>query len=474
MKIEQIYTGCLAQGAYYIMSDGEVAIIDPLREVEPYIQKAKLDKAKIKYVLETHFHADFVSGHLDLASKTGAKIVFGPTATPSFDFYSAKDGEELILGKIKLRVLHTPGHTMESTCYLLIDENGKETALFSGDTLFIGDVGRPDLAQKVKADLTQDILASHLFDSLRNKIMTLADDIIIYPAHGAGSACGKKMSKETQDTLGNQKQTNYALAPNMTKPEFIEAVLDGLVAPPGYFPLNVMMNIQGYDSIDKVLERGQHALTPAAFEAAANETSALVLDTRPAQLFAKGFVPNSINIGVDGSFAPWVGAMIPDIKQEILLVTEEGREEEVITRLARVGYDYTIGYLKGGFDAWKNAGKEIDQITSISADELAAIKAADPTASILDVRKASEYRSEHIKGVQNAPLDFINESMASISKDKTYYVHCAGGYRSMIFVSILTARGFDHLIDVQGGFKEIKESGKFKITEYVCPTTLLL
>jgi glyoxylase-like metal-dependent hydrolase (beta-lactamase superfamily II)/rhodanese-related sulfurtransferase len=474
MKIEQIYTGCLAQGAYYIMSDGEVAIIDPLREVEPYIQKAKLDKAKIKYVLETHFHADFVSGHLDLASKTGAKIVFGPTATPSFDFYSAKDGEELILGKIKLRVLHTPGHTMESTCYLLIDENGKETALFSGDTLFIGDVGRPDLAQKVKAELTQDILASHLFDSLRNKIMPLADDIIIYPAHGAGSACGKKMSKETQDTLGNQKQTNYALAPNMTKPEFIEAVLDGLVAPPGYFPLNVMMNIQGYDSIDKVLERGQHALTPAAFEAAANETSALVLDTRPAQLFAKGFVPNSINIGVDGSFAPWVGAMIPDIKQEILLVTEEGREEEVITRLARVGYDYTIGYLKGGFDAWKNAGKEIDQITSISADELAAIKAADPTASILDVRKASEYRSEHIKGVQNAPLDFINESMASISKDKTYYVHCAGGYRSMIFVSILKARGFDHLIDVQGGFKEIKESGKFKITEYVCPTTLLL
>ncbi len=474
MKIEQIYTGCLAQGAYYIMSDGEVAIIDPLREVEPYIQKAKLDKAKIKYVLETHFHADFVSGHLDLASKTGAKIVFGPTATPSFDFYSAKDGEELKLGKIKLRVLHTPGHTMESTCYLLIDEHGKETALFSGDTLFIGDVGRPDLAQKVKAELTQDILASHLFDSLRNKIMPLSDDIIIYPAHGAGSACGKKMSKETQDTLGNQKQTNYALAPNMTKPEFIAAVLDGLVAPPGYFPLNVMMNIQGYDSIDKVLERGQHALTPAAFEAAANETSALVLDTRPAQLFAKGFVPNSINIGVDGSFAPWVGAMIPDIKQEILLVTEEGREEEVITRLARVGYDYTIGYLKGGFDAWKNAGKEIDQITSISADELAAIKATDPTASILDVRKASEYKSEHIKGVQNAPLDFINESMASISKDKTYYVHCAGGYRSMIFVSILKARGFDHLIDVQGGFKEIKESGKFKITDYVCPTTLLL
>lgn len=474
MKIEQIYTGCLAQGAYYIMSEGEVAIIDPLREVEPYIQKATIDKAKIKYVLETHFHADFVSGHLDLAKKTGAKIVYGPTAAPAFDFYSAKDGEEITLGKIKIRVIHTPGHTMESTCYLLIDEQGKERALFSGDTLFIGDVGRPDLAQKVKAELTQEMLAGHLFDSLRNKIMPLADDIIVYPAHGAGSACGKKMSKETQDTLGNQKKTNYALAPNMTKPEFIEAVIDGLVAPPGYFPLNVMMNIQGYDSIDKVLERGQHALTPDEFEVAANETGALILDTRDAQIFAKGFVPNSINIGVDGSFAPWVGAMIPDIKQEILLITEEGREAEVITRLARVGYDYTIGFLKGGFSAWEKAGKEVEHITSISADELAAIKEADSSTLILDVRKASEYKSEHIKGVHNVPLDFINESMAAIDKDKTYYVHCAGGYRSMIFTSILKARGFDHLIDVKGGFKEIKASGKFKITEYVCPTTLLL
>ncbi len=473
MKVEQIYTGCLAQGAYYIESNGEAAIIDPLREVAPYIQKAELNGATIKYVLETHFHADFVSGHLDLAQKTGAQIVYGPTAAPNFSFYSAKDGEELLIGKIKIKVLHTPGHTMESTCYLLIDENGQATSLFSGDTLFIGDVGRPDLAQKVKADLTQDILAGYLYDSLRNKIMPLADDIIVYPAHGAGSACGKNMSKETTDTLGNQKKTNYALRADMTKEEFITAVLDGLVAPPSYFPLNVMMNIQGYDSIDKVLERGQHALSPDAFEAAANETSALILDTRDAQSFAKGFVPNSINIGIDGSFAPWVGAMIPDIKQEILLVTEPGRETEVITRLARVGYDFTIGYLEGGIESWKKAGKELDTIESISADALSLKQQEDPAIAILDVRKASEFGSEHIINAQNAPLDFINESMASIDKDKTYFVHCAGGYRSMIFISILKARGFDHLIDVKGGFKEIKESGKFNITEYVCPTTLM-
>ena len=473
MKVEQIYTGCLAQGAYYIESNGEAAIIDPLREVAPYIQKAELNGATIKYVLETHFHADFVSGHLDLAKKTGAQIVYGPTAAPNFSFYSAKDGEELSLGKIKIKVLHTPGHTMESTCYLLIDENGKATSLFSGDTLFIGDVGRPDLAQKVKADLTQDILAGHLFDSLRNKIMPLADNIIVYPAHGAGSACGKNMSKETTDTLGNQKKSNYALRADMTKEEFIAEVLDGLVAPPSYFPLNVMMNIQGYDSIDKVLERGQHALSPDAFETAANETSALILDTRDAQSFAKGFVPNSINIGIDGSFAPWVGAMIPDIKQEILLITEPGRETEVITRLARVGYDFTIGYLDGGIDSWKNAGKELDTIVSISPETLAQKQAADPNIAIVDVRKASEYGSEHIINAQNAPLDFINESMASIDKDKTYFVHCAGGYRSMIFISILKARGFEHLIDVKGGFKDIKESGKFAITDYVCPTTLM-
>jgi glyoxylase-like metal-dependent hydrolase (beta-lactamase superfamily II)/rhodanese-related sulfurtransferase len=473
MKVEQIYTGCLAQGAYYIESNGEAAIIDPLREVAPYIQKAELNGATIKYVLETHFHADFVSGHLDLAQKTGATIVYGPTAAPNFTFYSAKDGEELSIGKIKIKVIHTPGHTMESTCYLLLDEHGQATSLFSGDTLFIGDVGRPDLAQKVQEDLTQDILAGHLFDSLRNKIMPLADNIIVYPAHGAGSACGKNMSKETSDTLGNQKKQNYALRADMTKEEFIAEVLNGLAAPPSYFPLNVMMNIQGYDSIDKVLERGQHALSPAAFEAAANETNALILDTRDAQSFAKGFVPNSINIGIDGSFAPWVGSMIPDIKQEILLVTEPGRETEVITRLARVGYDFTIGYLEGGIESWKKAGKETDTIQSISADTLAAKQQENPSIAIVDVRKASEYGSEHILNAQNAPLDFINESMATIDKDKTYFVHCAGGYRSMIFISILKARGFEHLIDVKGGFKEIKESGKFKLTDYVCPTTLL-
>jgi glyoxylase-like metal-dependent hydrolase (beta-lactamase superfamily II)/rhodanese-related sulfurtransferase len=472
MIVEQIYTGCLAQGAYYIESDGEAVIIDPLREVEPYIQKAERNGAKIKYVLETHFHADFVSGHLDLSKKTGAPIVYGPNAQPAFDFYSAKDGEELKVGKVTIQVLHTPGHTMESTCYLLKDENGKPTALFSGDTLFIGDVARPDLAQKVKADLTQDKLASHLFHSLRNKIMPLADDVVVYPAHGAGSACGKNMSKETTDTLGNQKKTNYALRADMTEAEFIKEVTNGLVAPPAYFPLNVMLNIQDYESIDKVLERGQHALSPEAFETAANETGAIVLDTRNAQDFAKGFIPNSINIGIDGNLAPWVGAMIPDIKQEILLVTDEGREEEVITRLARVGYDYTIGYLKGGFNAWKAAGKEIDTIVSVTPEELAE-KMKQEEVTILDVRKNSEYLSEHIINAENAPLDFINDSMSLIDKNKTYYVHCAGGYRSMIFNSILRARGFDNLIDVKGGFSAIKATGLFPITDYVCPSTLL-
>lgn len=472
MKVEQIYTGCLAQGAYYIESNGEAAIIDPLREVHPYIAKAERNNATIKYVFETHFHADFVSGHLDLSKKTGAPIVYGPTAKPAFDAHIAKDGEEFRIGNITIKALHTPGHTMESTCYLLKDENGKETALFSGDTLFIGDVGRPDLAQKVVADLTQDKLAGHLFDSLRNKIMPLPDDIIVYPAHGAGSACGKNMSKETTDTLEHQKETNYALRANMTKEDFIKEVTTGLTAPPAYFPLNVMMNIQGYESIDTVLARGQQALSPDAFETAANETGALILDTRDPQVFAKSFIPNSVNIGIDGSFAPWVGAMIPDIKHQILIIAETGREEEVITRLARVGYDNTIGYLKGGFDNWKIAGKETDQIKSVDADELATIMQKE-SVNILDVRKTSEYQSEHMIGAENTPLDFINESMSGIDKNKTYYVHCAGGYRSMIFNSILRARGFDNLIDVKGGFKAIKESKKITISDYVCPSTLL-
>jgi glyoxylase-like metal-dependent hydrolase (beta-lactamase superfamily II)/rhodanese-related sulfurtransferase len=471
MKIEQIYTGCLAQGAYYIESEGEAAVIDPLREVQPYIEKAEKDNANIKYVFETHFHADFVSGHIDLSQKTGAPIVFGPTAKPGFDAIVAEDNQEFKLGKTTIRVIHTPGHTMESTCFLLIDENGKETGLFSGDTLFIGDVGRPDLAQKVIADLTQEKLAAHLYDSLHNKIIPLNDDIIVYPAHGAGSACGKNMSKETTDTLGNQKRTNYALQP-MTKEEFMRQVLTGLTPPPAYFPANVLMNIQGYDSIDEVLERGTQALSPEAFEAAANETSALILDTRDPQVFAKGFIPNSINIGIDGNFAPWVGALIPDIKQEILIVAEEGREEEVVTRMARVGYDYTIGYLKGGFEAWKASGFETDSISSISAEELYDLK-THQKVNILDVRKKSEYDSEHVVEAENAPLDYINDSMLLVNKDNTYHVHCAGGYRSMIFISILKARGYDNLIDVNGGFKALKESTKFEISDYVCPSTML-
>jgi glyoxylase-like metal-dependent hydrolase (beta-lactamase superfamily II)/rhodanese-related sulfurtransferase len=471
MKIEQIYTGCLAQGAYYIESEGEAAVIDPLREVQPYIEKAEKNNANIKYVFETHFHADFVSGHIDLSQKTGAPIVFGPTAKPGFDAIVAEDNQEFKLGKTTIRVIHTPGHTMESTCFLLIDENGKETGLFSGDTLFIGDVGRPDLAQKVIADLTQEKLAAHLYDSLHNKIIPLNDDIIVYPAHGAGSACGKNMSKETTDTLGNQKRTNYALQP-MTKEEFMRQVLTGLTPPPAYFPANVLMNIQGYDSIDEVLERGTQALSPEAFEAAANETSALILDTRDPQVFAKGFIPNSINIGIDGNFAPWVGALIPDIKQEILIVAEEGREEEVVTRMARVGYDYTIGYLKGGFEAWKASGFETDSISSISAEELYDLK-THQKVNILDVRKKSEYDSEHVVEAENAPLDYINDSMLLVNKDNTYHVHCAGGYRSMIFISILKARGYDNLIDVNGGFKALKESTKFEISDYVCPSTML-
>ena len=473
MKIEQIYTGCLAQGAYYIESDGEAAIIDPLREVQPYIEKAARRNAKIKYVFETHFHADFVSGHKDLAAKTGAKIVYGPTEMKlGFDAVIAEDNQEFAVGKIKIKVLHTPGHTMESVCYLLTNEEGKEEAIFTGDTLFIGDVGRPDLAQKVVKGLTQEILAGNLYDSLRNKIMPLSDELIVYPAHGAGSACGKNMSKETSDTLGNQKKVNYALQP-MTKEAFIKEVLHGLTPPPAYFPQNVMMNIQGYDSIDEVLERGVRPLSPAEFEAAANETSALILDTRNAQEFAKGFIPNSINIGIDGSFAVWVGAMIPDLKQEILVVSEEGREEEVITRLARVGYDYSMGYLAGGFKSWKNEGREVDSITSITADELAKIKDGDSGIHVLDVRKNSEFLSEHVLDAENAPLDYINESMMKVDKNKTYYVHCAGGYRSMIFVSTLKARGYENLIDVAGGFKAIKDSGKLAVSAYVCPSTLL-
>ncbi len=472
MILEQIYTGCLSQGAYYIESEGEAVVIDPLREVVSYIQKAERNNARIKYVFETHFHADFVSGHLDLSKKTGATIVYGPNAETFFDSHIAKDGEEFKVGKLTFKVLHTPGHTMESTCYLLKDENGKDIALFSGDTLFIGDVGRPDLAQKA-ASMTKEELAGTLFDSLRNKILPLADDIIVYPAHGAGSSCGKNMSKETSDTLGHQKETNYALRANMTREEFIKEVTDGLMPAPAYFPLNVMLNKKGYDSFDSVMERGLKGMSPAAFEVAANETGALILDTRNPQIFATGFIPNSINIGIDGQFAPWVGTLISDIKQELLIVAEPGREEEVITRLSRVGYDNAIGFLDGGFETWKNSGKEMDSITSITADELQERMAENAGFNILDVRRNGEYLSEHIVNAINSPLDNVNDVMASIDKEKKYYVHCAGGYRSMIFTSILRARGFDNLVDVKGGFRAIKDSDKFELTDYVCPTTLL-
>lgn len=471
MKIEQIYTGCLAQGAYYIESNGEAAIVDPLREVAPYIERAAKDGAKIKYVFETHFHADFVSGHLDLSQKTGAPIVYGPGAQPGFEATVATDGQEFTVGNVKIKVLHTPGHTMESSCYLLTNEEGKPEALFSGDTLFIGDVGRPDLAQKA-AHMTQEELAGTLFDSLRNKIMPLADDITVYPAHGAGSACGKNMSKETTDTLGHQKATNYALRSDMTRDEFIKEVTAGLMPPPSYFPLNVMMNKMGYESIDKVLERGQHALSPKAFEAAANETGALMLDTRAPQDFVKGFVPNSISIGIDGNFAPWVGALIPDIKQEILIIADPGREEEVITRLSRVGYDYCIGYLEGGYEAWKAAGMETDSIESIPVAELARLN-GEKEVPVMDVRKNSEFASEHMVGAENVPLDFVNENTVGLDKEKKTYVHCAGGYRSVIFISILRARGFRNLVNVEGGFKAMKDLGKLPLTDYVCPTTLL-
>jgi len=473
MKIEQIYTGCLAHAAYYLESNGEAAIFDPLREVDPYIQRAIKGNAEIKYVFETHFHADFVSGHLDLAKKTGAKIVYGPTAKPGYDAITAEDNQIFKVGDYSVKVIHTPGHTMESTTYLLIDENGKEHGIISGDTLFIGDVGRPDLAQHVIADLTEEKLAGYLYESLRNKIMPLSDDLIVYPNHGAGSACGKNMSKETTDTLGHQKQVNYALNPDLTKEQFIKEILTGLTTPPGYFPQNVLMNIKGYESFDDVMKRGIQALSPRAFEAAANETEALVLDTRDAQPFSEGFVPNSINIGIDGNFAPWAGALIPDVKQQILLVTDKGREEEVITRLARVGFDHCIGYLEGGFEAWQKAGMEVDQIERVTPEQLAEIRKANPGVPVFDVRKKSEFDSEHVLDVENTPLDTVNDSMLRIPKDKTAYVHCAGGYRSMIFASILRARGYDNLVDVAGGFKALKESGKFEVSDYVCPTTLL-
>ena len=470
MTIKQIYTGCIAHAAYYLESNGEAAIFDPLREVQPYIDRAAADGAKIKYVFETHFHADFVSGHLDLAKKTGAAIVYGPTAKPSFQAHVATDGELFQVGKATVKAIHTPGHTMESTTYLVIDEDGKEHGLITGDTLFIGDVGRPDLAQHVIAELTEDMLAGHLYDSLRNKIMPLSDDLIVYPNHGAGSACGKNMSKETTDTLGHQKQVNYALDPTLTKEEFKVVLLSGLTPPPGYFPKNVLMNIQGYESLDTVLARGKRALNVNEFEVVANEERPLVLDTRSAAVFARGFIPNSVSIGLDSNFAMWVGEMIPDIKQRILLVTEPGKEEESIIRLSRVGYDNAIGYLEGGFEAWKAAGKEVDTVERITAQVFAERYPSHPL--VFDVRKKSEFDSEHVVGAINVPLNRISEQLAQFPKERPFILHCAGGYRSMIAASILKQRGWDGFVDVEGGFSAIKATDVPR-TEYVCPTTLL-
>jgi glyoxylase-like metal-dependent hydrolase (beta-lactamase superfamily II)/rhodanese-related sulfurtransferase len=468
MKIEQLYTGCLAQGAYYIESQGEVAIIDPLRETQQYIDKANANNAKIKYVLETHFHADFVSGHVDLAEKTGATIVFGPGAQTAYNIHSATDGEELKLGELTIKVMHTPGHTLESVTYLLKNKDGKDYAIFSGDTLFLGDVGRPDLA--IKSDLTERDLAGMLYDSLRNKIMPLADDVIVYPAHGAGSACGKNLSKETVGILGEQKKTNYALRADMTKDEFIEEVLHGIAPPPQYFAKNAMMNKMGYNAFDDILKTGNNPLSPEEFEALANHDSVLVLDVRTQADFIKGHIPNSIFIGLNGQFAPWVGALITDIKQPILLVVPEGKSKEAVTRLSRVGYDNTLGYLEGGLDSWKASGKEIDTLESISAEEFEK-RANASELNVLDVRKDGEYKSMHLENVQHFALDYINNQMNEIDKDKTYYLHCAGGYRSVIAASILKARGYHNLVDIAGGFGAIKKTG-LPTTDFVCPSTL--
>jgi glyoxylase-like metal-dependent hydrolase (beta-lactamase superfamily II)/rhodanese-related sulfurtransferase len=469
MHIEQIYTGCLAQGAYYITSNGEAAIIDPLREIKPYLERINRDGVALKYIFETHFHADFVSGHIDLSRETAAPIVYGPSAQPSFEAIIAKDNELFKVGNISIKVLHTPGHTMESTTYLLIDEEGKDHAIFSGDTLFLGDVGRPDLAQKA-ASMTQEDLAGMLYDSLNQKIMPLADDVIVYPAHGAGSACGKNMMKETVDTLGHQKQMNYALnQPN--RESFIKAVTDGLTPPPGYFGMNVAMNKHGYDSFETVLNKGMRALNPTEFEAAAEETTALILDTRSAVDFYKGFIPQSINIGLNGDFAPWVGSMIVDVKQPILLITDAGKEEETVTRLSRVGFDHILGYLKGGFDNWKNTGLEVDTIHRISAADFEQqVKIGE--SKVVDVRKETEYAAEHVDEAYSRPLAYINDWIKDVNPGEHFFLHCAGGYRSMIAASILQARGYRNFSEVEGGFSAIAKTNVPK-TDFVCQSKVL-
>ncbi|MEK9600861.1 MAG: MBL fold metallo-hydrolase [Bacteroidota bacterium] len=456
MIVEQIYTNCLAQGAYFIESNGEVAIIDPLREIDSYIQKAEALNAQIKYIFETHFHADFVSGHITLSEKTGASIVYGPMANPNYETIIAKDKQEFKVGNVTIIALHTPGHTMESTTYLLRDEDGKDHCIFSGDTLFLGDVGRPDLAQK-SANITQEELAGILYDSLRNTIMPLADDVIVYPAHGAGSACGKNMMTETVDTLGNQKQMNYALRSDMTKAEFIEEVTTGLSAPPAYFPMNVMMNKSGYANIDEVISKGNSPLSPSDFENIANESRAIILDVRHEKEFIQGHIPQSIFIGIDGSFAPWVGAVIKDVNQPILIVGEEDRINEVITRLSRVGFDNTLGYLKGGFKAWEKEGKEIDTVRSVPTSQFETEHKTNHNP-IFDVRKKGEWDSSHIKDAHHVCLSMLNEELAQFPKEDNFYVHCAGGYRSVIASSILKKRGYHNVINIAEGYDAIQHS----------------
>lgn len=465
MKVEQIYTGCLAEAAYYIESNGEAAIIDPLRDPQPYIDKLNANNAKLKYVFETHFHADFVSGHIDLAQKTGAKIVFGPTAKPSYDIIEAKDNEEFKIADITIRVLHTPGHTMESTTYLLIDENGEMNSIFSGDTLFIGDVGRPDLA--VKSDLSKEDLAGLLYDSLHNKILPLPDDLIVYPGHGAGSACGKNLSKETTDTLGNQKKVNYGLDTKLSKEDFVKELTTGILPPPQYFPKNAMMNKFGYAAFDEVKEKALKSFDPKTFRSVAESTEALILDTRHQSKFLEAHIPGSIFIGIDGGFAPWVGALITDIKQEILIVADKNREEEIVTRLSRVGYDNTIGFLEGGLEAWSAAGLETDSMPTISTAEFE--KTYTPELDVLDVRKPGEYEAEHLETAENVPLDYINNNMEKIDANKDYYAHCAGGYRSVIFGSILKSRGLHNVTNIEGGYKALAETTIPK-TNFVCPS----
>lgn len=470
MHIEQIYTGCLAQGAYYIESGGEVAIIDPLRATQPYIDLAASRGAKIKYIFETHFHADFVSGHVTLSEKTGAEIIYGPSAKCAFQSTEAEDGQRFPLGEIVIETIHTPGHTMESTCWLLRTAEDRPHALFSGDTLFLGDVGRPDLAQKA-VEMTQEDLAGMLFDSTRSKVMTLPDEVIVYPGHGAGSACGKNMSSETVGSIGAEKATNYALRADMTRAEFIEELTDGLLPPPAYFPLNVALNKQGYESFEDVLQRGTHALDPRQFERVAEDSGAIVLDVRNQQAFAEGHVPRSIFIGLEGNFAPWTGALIVDVKQPLLIVCEPEQLEEAITRLSRVGFDQVVGYLEGGVEAWTAAGKDLDCIKRISGDDFAALhKVQGAEIQLFDVRTESEYRSERVAGSINEPLNLLSNHTDIFPRDETFFMHCLTGYRSAISQSILKSRGIHNGVDVVGGWESLKETD-IPVTEFVCPTT---